>query len=286
MLLCALLLSNIHADIIDVNRCADPVVKIEVIKNQDHALGSGIILDSNGYVLSNMHVIKDATSIHLFLKNSKQPLKVKIIAQDSDTDIALLKIDLTNNLKLPTAVIATTLPDIGDQVYAVGYPFQTHQSLSQGFVSAYNVSGIYHSKYESFIESDIRLNHGNSGGALCNKDGELIGMNSGIYKGFGFSIDIFKSLHVASVLKEHGFFQHAKLGVLVEDSDTCEGVLIAEVLNNELLEKGDCLKKLNSTLLSSSKELLNLLGYISAGENIVFTLIRESQEFRFIIKTH
>ena len=276
ILLILIALTSSNADDRAIEKCASSVVQIHIKHSTGESVGSGIILDTSGYIITNEHVIENADVITITLPNSYIKHTANLIGSDKDTDIALIKIDSKN---LHPASIAKLLPTRGEKILTVGYPFHNHQSISRGIVSAVHVYGVDNVKYESYIEIDANVNHGNSGGALCNAKGELIGMNSASFKGFGFSIEIDKVLSIINVLKIKGKFQRNKLGISVEDSMSCKGTAVINVnKNSNSFKNGDCIIGLNNIQIDSAASLFHILGFYERGTELSFSIIRDEAE--------
>ena len=272
-ILLLLLSITINANIIAVEKCASSVVQIHIERSNGEGIGSGIILDSDGYIVTNAHVVNDSSVITVTLPNINTKLTAKLIGFDKDTDIALIKV---NSGELDPAIITTLFPKRGEDVFTVGYPFHTHQSISRGIVSALHVNGLNNAKYESYIEIDANINHGNSGGALCNSDGELLGMNSASFKGFGFSIEIDKILLITNVLKTKGIFERSSLGISVEDSLSCSGSQVTNVNRKSNFKVGDCIVAIDKNIITSTTNFANILGFHGKGDIILFEIIRSN----------
>lgn len=168
--------------------------------------GSGVIVQSDGFILTNYHVIKNAQSVHVLL-NDGRDMPAHLIGSDPDTDLAVLKIAANN---LTAAQIASQSVEVGDVVLAMGNPFGVGLTVTMGIVSATGRDRLGLSAFENFIQTDAAINPGNSGGALVNAKGELVGINTAIFsqdggsQGIGFSIPAATALEVFSQLGNHG----------------------------------------------------------------------------------
>ncbi|MBY0511713.1 MAG: trypsin-like peptidase domain-containing protein, partial [Rhodospirillaceae bacterium] len=185
------------------------------------SVGSGVIIDAKkGYILTNHHVIDDATDIAITLKD-KRVFTAKVIGSDKDTDVALLQIQGSDLVALPMGD-ATTMR-VGDYVVAVGNPFGLGQTVTSGIVSALGRSGLAIEGYEDFIQTDASINPGNSGGALVNLKGELIGINTAIIGpsggnvGVGFAVPTTMVKSVMAQLVEYGEVRRGQIGVQISD---------------------------------------------------------------------
>ena len=181
--------------------------------------GSGVILSKDGYIVTNNHVIADADEITVTL-NDNRTLQARFIGADEKTDLALIKIESESDLDFLPVGDSDALK-VGEWVLAVGNPFNLTSTVTAGIVSAKARSlGVYNGGIESFIQTDAAINQGNSGGALVNAKGELVGINAvlssptGSYAGYGFAIPVSIMTKVVSDLKEFGTVQRAVLGIM------------------------------------------------------------------------
>ncbi|MCW8888628.1 MAG: trypsin-like peptidase domain-containing protein, partial [Gammaproteobacteria bacterium] len=207
--------------------------------SEAQSLGSGFIIDEDGYILTNNHVVDDAEEIIVRLSDRRE-LQAKVVGTDKQSDIALLKIDADH---LPVVKLGKSEDlKVGEWVMAIGSPFGFDHSVSVGVVSALGRS-LPSENYVPYIQTDVAINPGNSGGPLFNLDGEVVGINSQIYSrtggfmGLSFAIPVSVALDVAKQLKEQGHVTRGWLGVLIQDvtrelaesfgMDRPEGALIA-----------------------------------------------------------
>ncbi|MDP7591635.1 MAG: Do family serine endopeptidase [Litorilituus sp.] len=266
-------------------------------------LGSGVIIDADeGYVVTNNHVIDKADEIIITLKDGRQ-LEAKKIGSDADSDIALLQIDADN-------LTAITISDsdklrVGDFAVAIGSPFGLGQTVTSGIVSALGRSGLDIENYEDFIQTDAAINSGNSGGALVNLKGELIGINTAILGpnggniGIGFAIPSNMMNNLAKQLIEFGEIHRGVLGVLgrsvnseiakAMELETNQGGFIEQVLPDSAADKagikpGDVITKVNGKKVKSFHELRGKIGSIGAGKKVTLTIIRHGDEEDFTVK--
>ncbi len=208
-------------------------------------LGSGVIVSADGYLLTNNHVIEGADQISVRLADGREA-QARLIGTDSETDIAVLKIELD---RLPVVTLASQQPlQVGDQVLAIGNPFNVGQTVTSGIVSALGRNGLGLSTFENFIQTDAAINPGNSGGALIDAQGNLVGINTAIYSqsggsmGIGFAIPIDLARQVMDGLVRDGQVTRGWIGVQPRDLDpefaqsfelpVKDGVLITGVLQN------------------------------------------------------
>lgn len=190
--------------------------------------GSGVIISKDGYIITNNHVIDKATEIEVTL-NDKRKLNAKLVGTDPETDIALLKVEGDDFSYVPFGNSDNL--KVGEWVLAVGNPFNLTSTVTAGIVSAKGRGGIGAMKsgdVQSYIQTDAAINRGNSGGALVNTNGELIGINTAIYSqtgdfaGYGFAVPISIAGKVVADIKEYGTVQRAVLGVLIQDISTAK----------------------------------------------------------------
>lgn len=260
----------------------------------NRSLGSGFIISSDGYVLTNDHVIKDADEIVVRLNNRRE-YDAKVVGSDPRSDVALLKIDAKN---LPTVTIGHSKDlKVGEWVLAIGSPFDFDHSVTAGIVSALGRS-LPNENYVPFIQTDVAINPGNSGGPLFNMDGEVVGINSQIYSrtggfmGLSFTIPIDLAMQVTNQLKTKGSVTRGWLGILIQDvtGDLAEsfgmdrpgGALVAQVLPNSPAAKagikvGDVVLEFNGTQITDSASLPPIVGSIPVGQQIPVKILRDGK---------
>src|SRR5580704_17586910 len=186
----------------------------------EKALGSGVIVAPEGYILTNNHVVEGATEVTVTL-HDKREFKARVVGTDPRTDIAVIKIDGSN---FPTLMLAdSSKVEVGDVVLAIGDPFGVGQTVTQGIVSATGRSGLGIEELEDFIQTDAAINPGNSGGALVDDEGHLIAINTAIVGGsggnvgIGFAVPINIAKHDMDSILAHGKVDRGYLGVQIED---------------------------------------------------------------------
>ena len=267
--------------------------------------GSGVIISPDGYIVTNNHVINGATSIEVTL-NDKRSYEATVIGTDPTTDLALIKID-ANNLQPITFGNSDDLL-IGEWVLAVGNPFNLTSTVTAGIVSAKarNINILNNDmKIESFIQTDAAVNPGNSGGALVNTRGELIGINTAIasqtgsYAGYAFAVPTSIVAKVVSDLKEFGVVQRAILGIQIRDIDanfakennlpTLSGAFVAEVMENSSagkagIKKGDIITSINNVKISSVSQLQEQVGRYRPGDKIVIGYLHNGKEMNATVE--
>ncbi len=266
----------------------------------ESSLGSGVIISSDGYIVTNNHVIQHAKEITVTLPNSKKEYEAKLIGTDPRSDLAVIKIEAK---KLKSIAIADSKElKIGDVVFAIGNPFGVGETVTQGIISALDRNaGI--NEYENYIQTDASINPGNSGGALIDSRGYLIGINTAILtrsggnNGIGFAIPASMVKHVVSQLIDHGSIKRGLLGVGIENitKDLYEfygrrdGAIVNHINENSAASKagirlGDLIIKVNDTNVKGAVELKNIIGSMPPGEEVEITIIRDKKEITLTAK--
>jgi Do/DeqQ family serine protease len=258
--------------------------------------GSGVIISEDGYIVTNNHVIKDATELEVTLNNNKS-YKAKLIGTDSKMDIALLKISADE--KLPYATFADSdQVKVGEWVLAVGNPYNLNSTVTAGIVSAKARNLDNRNGIQSFIQTDAAVNPGNSGGALVNTRGELIGINTmissptGSYAGYSFAVPSNITRKIIEDIMEFGGVQRGILGVEGNELNSkastelgikdTEGFYINKVTKNSGAEKaglksGDVIKKLDNQKISSFAELTGYINTKRPNDKVQVTYVREGE---------
>ncbi|MBR0499386.1 MAG: trypsin-like peptidase domain-containing protein [Bacteroidales bacterium] len=266
-------------------------------------LGSGVIIRPDGYIVTNNHVISGADVIEVTLENNKV-YPAKLIGTDPATDIALIKIEAED---LPTVPMGNSDDlRLGEWVLAIGSPYDLRSTITAGIVSAKgrsmpNYDGQY--RVESFIQTDAAVNPGNSGGALVNAAGDLVGINTSIisrtgsYAGYSFAVPVNIVSKVVDDFIEYGSVQRAILGVSITDvtaelaaqADLTEidGVYVAEVQRESPAEKagiqtGDVITEINLNTVHNSAGLQEQISKLRPGEKAVVTVFRKGKQHEFI----
>ncbi len=248
--------------------------------------GSGVIISADGYIVTNNHVINNATSIEITLNNKKK-YEAEIIGTDKNNDIALLKIDADIDLPYTPFANSDTIK-IGEWVLAVGNPYNLTSTVTAGIVSAKGRDLEGNRNIESFIQTDAAVNPGNSGGALVNTRGELVGINTAItsktgsFIGYSFAVPSNIAKKIVDDLLEFGAVQEAILGVGIDREYDDEGVRIGEVYydegaNNAQLKKGDIIKKINNVKISKFSELKGQLTAKRPGDYVDVLIERDGE---------
>ncbi len=258
--------------------------------------GSGFVISSDGYILTNNHVVGEADTINVRLADERE-FKAEVVGTDPQSDVALIKIEGKNLPFLPLG--DSEKLEVGEWVIAIGSPFELSQTVTVGVVSAKGRSRIGINDYENFIQTDAAINPGNSGGPLLNIYGEVIGMNtaifsrSGGYMGIGFAIPINMAKAIKEQLREHGKVTRGWLGVVIQDVDddlaksfdleSAQGVLISEVSEDSPAEKagikqGDVIIQLNGKQINDVAALRNKIALTSPGTEITAKIIRDGKK--------
>jgi serine protease Do len=265
-------------------------------KFKSSALGSGVIVSENGYILTNNHVIKGADEIKVILYD-KREFKGKVVGSDPRTDLAVIKI---NAKDLPTLKIGDSSKlKTGDIVLAIGNPFGLNQTITMGIVSAVGRSNVGIADLEDFIQTDAAINPGNSGGALVNSSGELIGVNtaifstSGGYMGIGFAIPADMAKTVMDSIIKHGKVIRGYLGVSIQNLTSelakslgikaTSGALISGVEKDSPaakagLKRGDLVIELDGKKVADSTSLRNMVSANMPGTKTEVKIIRDGSE--------
>ncbi|MCK9412944.1 MAG: Do family serine endopeptidase [Prolixibacteraceae bacterium] len=263
------------------------------------AAGSGVIISEDGFIVTNNHVVDGAQDISVIL-NDNRKFSAKVIGHDPNTDIALVKIDAKNLTVLPWG--DSEMLKLGEWVLAVGNPFNLTSTVTAGIVSAKSRSIKIMSgqmPIESFIQTDAAVNPGNSGGALVNSRGELVGINTAIasrtgsYSGYSFAIPASIVHKVVEDLRKYGEVQRALLGVSIADIDDklakekrldrTEGAYVAEVTQEggakaAGIKEGDVIVAINATKVNSRAQLQEQVGKHRPGDQVVVTVRRNGAE--------
>ena len=265
-------------------------------QQQRVGFGSGVIISTDGYIITNNHVVEGADSIGVTL-NDKRTFTGKVIGTDPDTDIALIKID-AEDLQAITFGDSDNLK-IGEWVLAVGNPFNLTSTVTAGIVSAKgrgNIARDRENKIESYIQTDAAVNRGNSGGALVNTKGELVGINTAIYSqtgefaGYSFAVPINIAGKVASDLKQYGSVQRAMLGVIIGEPESVvknrdtkikvlEGAYVDDFAERSSakeagIEKGDVITAVNGNKVVSPSSLQEQISKFHPGDKVTITVDR------------
>lgn len=267
-------------------------------QRRTQSLGSGVIIDSeSGYVVTNHHVIENADQIRVRLDDGRS-FEAKVVGADPEADVAVIQIP-AQGLKAIKLGDSDSLR-VGDFVVAIGNPFGLSQTATSGIVSALGRSGLGIEGYEDFIQTDASINQGNSGGALVNLRGELIGVNTAILArgggnvGIGFAIPVNMVVSLTAQIIEFGEVRRGRLGVHIQDLtpelaqafgvEAGSGALISKVIPDSAakaadLREGDVITMVNGRAIKGATELRNVIGLARADEEIELTYIRDRKSF-------
>ena len=256
--------------------------------------GSAFFISKDGYLLTNHHVVEDASKVTIML-NDRREIDATVVGSDERTDVALLKVSGSNFPELRTGNVDRLR--VGEPVLAIGSPFGFDYSASAGIVSA-KMRNMMGETSVPFIQTDVALNPGNSGGPLFNQNGEVVGVNSRIFSGTGgymglsFSIPIDVAMDVAEQLKKNGKVTRSYLGIMLQDIDRTlaesynlskpEGALVTQVAPNSPAAKagfksGDVILKYNGSAISRTSDLLNYLNRTTPNQNIQLQVLRDDK---------
>jgi serine protease Do len=265
------------------------------VPRETNSLGSGFVISKDGYILTNHHVVNNASEIIVKLKDRRE-LVAKLVGSDESTDVALIKVE-ANDLPVVTIGSPEQL-QVGEWVLAIGTPFGFEQSVTAGIVSAKGRS-LPDGNYVPFIQTDVAINPGNSGGPLFNMHGQVVGINSQIYSrsggymGLSFAIPIDVAMNVAEQIKTKGKVSRGWLGVQIQDvtrqlaesfgMDRPHGALVAKVIPGGPAEKagiqiGDIIVDFNGHVIETSGELPPIVGMFEVNENASIKIIRQGDK--------
>jgi serine protease Do len=260
---------------------------------KQRSLGSGFIIDREGYIVTNNHVIEGADEIKVRLSNEKE-YDAEIVGRDPNTDLALIRIKGASDL-VPLKLGDSDQLTVGSWVVAMGSPFGLEQTVTAGIVSAKG-RVIGSGPYDDFIQTDASINPGNSGGPLLNMNGEVVGINTAIVaqgQGIGFAIPIKLAEGIIDQLKAHGSVTRGWLGVGIQDLtpelaeyygiEDKKGVLVAQVFEGDPADKAgikanDIIIEVNGEPVNSSRELTAMIAAIPVGKDTPLTILRDGKE--------
>lgn len=273
-----------------------PSRKLVPEKRVAQSLGSGFIIDADGYVLTNYHVVKGATDIEVRLLDDRR-FAATLVGDDPKTDIALLKLERANDLPVLPMGDSGKLR-VGDWVVAIGNPLGLTSTVTAGIVSATGrkslpLSGL---RYQDFIQTDASINPGNSGGALLNVDGEVIGIAAAMNEagqGLAFAIPIHMVQEILPRLREGGRIQRSWLGIYVDpvpgalraelDLPDENGALVKRIVkggpaDKARLQPGDVILALDGTTIEDSEQLAWLAGNVGVGKTVSLSVLRGAEK--------
>lgn len=270
---------------------------------QNSSLGSGVLVSHDGYILTNHHVVESADQIEVAFADGRKA-KGHIIGTDPETDLAVLKVDIGNDLPAITFA-GSEAAHVGDIVLAVGNPFGVGQTVTMGIVSALKRNHLGLNTFENFIQTDAAINPGNSGGALADVEGNLLGINSAIYSpnggslGIGFAIPVSTAKKIMEQIIQNGSVTRGWIGVAVQDITpelaesfrlkNTQGVLISEVVRGSPADKsdikpGDVLVSISDRTLADSTAMLETISALVPGNTVSLKLLRNQSPIVVEIK--
>src|SRR4051794_26287787 len=266
------------------------------------SLGSGVVVSSDGYVVTNNHVVGENVREITVALEDKREIKGRVIGIDPATDIALLKIDVGNLPMVPWG--DSNRLQVGEWVLAIGSPFQLSRTVTAGIVSATGRANVGFAEYEDFIQTDAAINPGNSGGALINTRGELVGINTGIfsqsggYQGIGFAVPSNLVRHVVDDLMKYGEVRRGTLGGItaiervtpqyaqeVGAPDTSGAVIVRMSRNSRAyqlgIQPGDIIVAFNGKKIEDPSQLFRLVADAQIGSTATLRVLREGRAVEF-----
>jgi serine protease DegQ len=263
---------------------------------QQASLGSGVIVSPDGYILTNNHVVEAADEIEVGLADGRKAA-AKIVGTDPETDLAVIRIDAKD---LPVIVLGhADQARVGDVVLAIGNPFGVGQTVTMGIISALGRNNLHINHFENFIQTDAAINFGNSGGALIDTNGNLLGINSAIYSqsggsvGIGFAIPVTTAKSVMEAIIKSGHVVRGWIGIESQDitpelADSFgltqqSGAIIAGVVRNGPADRagikpGDILLTVDGKRIADTNEMINLIAQLVPGGKAKMTVLRKNRE--------
>jgi Do/DeqQ family serine protease len=260
-------------------------------------LGSGVVVSEEGYILTNYHVVEAADEIEV-ASNDGRKFKAKVVGTDPESDLAVLRVPADAHLSAITFATTDSLR-VGDVVLAIGNPFGVGQTVTSGIVSALGRSHLGINTFENFIQTDAAVNPGNSGGALVDSNGDLIGINTAIYSqnggsmGIGFAIPVSLARNVMEQIIKSGSVTRGWIGVEVQEITAelaesfrlpgTDGALIAGVVRGGPAEKagikpGDVLLSIDGRKVKDAENMLELIAGLAPGQSSRIALRRDGRE--------
>lgn len=263
----------------------------------ERSLGSGVIVDAKGFILTNDHVIDDASKIQVTLDGDSSHYTARVVGADKDTDLAVIKIDVDHDL--PTAKLGNSDGvQVGDWVLAFGSPFGLNSTVTAGIVSARDRSNVGH-QFQRFIQTDAAINPGNSGGPLVNMAGEVIGVNTAIYtgsrgfEGVGFALPSNTVIGVYNQLVTAGKVTRGSIGITFQEDRSNNSVLMKELgapygivveavepgspAEKAGLQAGDVITTVNGQPVHNGAELVNPIAQTAIGQSVQMRYVRNKQ---------
>jgi serine protease DegS len=294
---------NVYADRVVAERTLPPQLEglfgdmwPGVRQRVERSLGSGVILDTDGHIVTNNHVVDDASVIKVQLADGREA-EAKVMGRDTDTDLAVLQIGLKDLPTMPMGRSDTLR--VGDVVLAIGNPVGLSQTVTQGIVSATGRGQLGVARFENFIQTDAAINLGNSGGALVNAAGELVGINTAMFarnagiEGIGFAIPVNLVRGVMEEIFKNGRVIRGWLGVVPSDLTPEQartlgapdgGVLVANLYVNSPalragLRPGDLITQIDSEKMQSAQQALSYVAKLAPGTTVRIRGLRRGEKF-------
>jgi serine protease Do len=257
--------------------------------------GSGFVISADGYVVTNNHVVENATEVKLVFNTDQQEFTAKVVGTDKKTDLALLKIDADRSF--PFVSLSAVEPKVGDWVMAVGNPFGLGGTVTSGIISARN-RDIGNGPYDDFLQIDASINRGNSGGPAFNLNGEVIGVNTAIFSpsggsvGIGFAIPASVVRDVVDSLKSNGMVTRGWLGVRIQPVTDelaeglgmakAQGAIVSEVTEGSPalsagIRQGDTILKVAGEEISDARDLSRKVAKVAPGKSVDLSIIRDGK---------
>ncbi|WP_230382442.1 S1C family serine protease [Piscirickettsia salmonis] len=267
------------------------------LQSDNMSLGSGVIMDKSGYIVTNYHVIRNADKIDVALHDGRKA-KARVIGTDPEVDLAILKINLKN---LPVIKVNKESSAVGDVVLAIGNPYGVGQTITQGIVSALGRTRLRITNYDNLIQTDAAVNPGNSGGALVNSRGQLVGINTAIFSrtggfdGIGFAIPVSTVENVLAQIVKTGHVTRGWLGVgiqpvqLERNQQNVHGVLVTSLSSQGPADDagvhiGDIILKVNGQEIDGAEGLARLVAQLTPGKQAKLTILRNNRVNQLIVK--
>lgn len=265
----------------------------------EHSLGSGVLVDRKGYILTNNHVVDGATKIQVQLNGQSTKYTAKVVGTDEETDLAVLKIN--TDRELPVAKLGNSSSvRVGDWVLAIGSPFGLRATVTAGIISAKDRNGITGKQFQRFLQTDAAINPGNSGGPLVDLAGQVIGINtaietqSGGYQGVGFALPSNTAIRIYNDLIAHGKVTRGSIGVSFQEEQSTNpvvlkqlgaehGIIIESVepgspASRAGLKGGDVITAVNGNAVKTGDDLVNAVTNAPLGSKVEISYVRDRKE--------
>ena len=269
----------------------------------ERSLGSGVLVDKKGLILTNYHVVDGATKIQVQIHGNPRPYTAKLVGVDEDTDLAVIKIDAGKDLPIATLGNSDAV-QVGDWVLAIGSPFGLQATVTAGIVSAKDRSGVSR-QFQRFIQTDAAINPGNSGGPLVDMAGQVIGINTAImtgsrgYEGVGFALPSNIAIHVYNQLISAGRVTRGSIGISFQEERSSNPVLLKELgvpygmvvetveagspADKAGIQAGDVITEINGKPVRTGNDLVNPIAQTPIGQKVRVTRVREGKQLETTI---